>query len=113
MPSTNSSKKTTEMITTTLDYQNQLIHLDKTDPEYSQRRMKLMVKYLQRYMDTYDEQCGYENYSDLTLILDILYGLGVVLDPEEHQFASGFDKWKEKLLKFLEDSLSKNVSRGN
>lgn len=107
-------------MTITLDYKNQLIHLDKTDPEYSQKRMKLMVKYLQRYMDTYDGQYGYENYSDSTLILDLLYGLGVVLDPEEHQFADGFDKWKEKLLKFLKDDLflkflkddlSKNVSR--
>lgn len=100
-------------MTTTLDYTNQLIHLDKTDPEYPQKRMKLMVKYLQRYMDTYDEQYGYENYGDRTLILDLLYGLGVVLDPEEHQFANGFDKWKEKLLKFLEDDLSENVSRDN
>lgn len=80
---------------------NKLKSLKKTDKDYSQKRMKLMVEYLQVYMSTYDKQTDYENYSDSTLIHDILYGLGVVIDPEEHQWALGYEKWKGKLKDFL------------
>lgn len=66
-----------------------------------------MVKFLQRYMETYDQQHGYENYTDRTLINDVLYGLGVALNPNEHQFANGFDKWKMELIDFLKEELSK------
>ena len=71
----------------------------------SQERMKLMVKYLQRYMETYDQQYGYENYTDTTFINDVLYGLGVAINPTEHQYAGGFDKWKMKLIELLKAEL--------
>ena len=74
------------------------------DPEIKSnrnKRMELMVQYLKRYIDTYEDQYGYQNYSDSTLIDDILYGLGVALNPEEHQFASGFDTFKSKLIEHL------------
>jgi hypothetical protein len=60
-----------------------------------------MVQYLQQYMNTYDHQYGYENYSDFTFIEDVLYGLGVALNPKEHQFANGFDVWKKKLVEHI------------
>ena len=60
-----------------------------------------MVQYLKRYIDTYDNQYHYQNYSDTILIDDILYGLGVALNPEEHQFADGFDTFKNKLIEHL------------
>ena len=60
-----------------------------------------MVKYLQQYMETYPNQYGYENYNDFTFIDDLLYGLGVVLNPEEHRFSNGYDVWKQKLIEFL------------
>ena len=71
----------------------------------SQERMKLMVKYLQRYMETYDQQYGYENYTDKTFIYDVVYCLGVALNPTEHQYANGFDKWKMKLIELLKAEL--------
>ena len=66
-----------------------------------QRRMKKAVEYLQEYMGTYDLQMGYLDYSDETLIDDVLYGLGVSLSPDKHQFANGYDKFKERLRKHL------------
>ncbi|NDB66219.1 MAG: hypothetical protein EB168_11235 [Euryarchaeota archaeon] len=94
---------------TTMEYTDRIIRMNKSNPQYSQKRMKLMVKYLKRYIKTYDKQFGYENYTDKTLILDILYGLGVAIDPIEHRHAGGFDKWKEKLIKFLGDELPPSV----
>lgn len=79
----------------------ELSNLNKTDSDYRQNRMKLMVKYLSRYMETYDKQVGYQNYSDQTLVEDVLYGLGVVLNPHQHKYADGFTKWRNKLKNFL------------
>lgn len=87
----------------TLNIETELKNLNKNAPDYSEKRMELMVEYLQSYVGTYDQQYGYKNYSDSTLILDILYSLGVALNPEEHSFADGFDKWKQTLKQFLED----------
>jgi hypothetical protein len=87
---------------TTIDITEELLNLDVNDPKYHQKRMKLMVKYLQRYMKTYDDQVGYENYTDFTLIEDVLYGLGVALNPKEHQFSTGFDVWKMKLIEHIQ-----------
>ena len=68
----------------------------------SQKRMRDAVAYLRHYMDTYPNQIGYEDYQDRILINDVLYGLGVALGGEEHQFAGGFNVFKEKLRKHLE-----------
>lgn len=89
-------------MTKSYDILDQLINLNKEDPEYNKNRMVLMVRYLQRYMETYSNQYHYENYSDSILIDDVLYGLGVVLDPKEHQFADGYDRWKQKLKQFFD-----------
>jgi hypothetical protein len=88
---------------TTLEIVNELISLDKTAPDYPRKRMALMVKYLTRFMETYDKQYNYEGYTDRTFIDDVLYGLGVALNPEKHQFADGFDTWKETLAQFLKE----------
>ena len=65
-------------------------------------RMKTSVAYLQKYMDTYPDQVGYENYSDKTLIDDVLYGLGVALDPENNRYANGFMRFKNVLREHLD-----------
>ena len=87
---------------TTNELQTELSNLNPNNKNYSQKRMKLMVAYLKRYIETYDKMYGYENYTDETLIDDILYGLGVALNPNEHSFASGFYTWKKKLYAHLE-----------
>lgn len=85
----------------TFEIVNQLISLNQEDSDYSQKRMELMVKYLQRYLETYDAQVGYKNYTDQTFIDDVLYGLGVALNPEKHQYSDGYERWKNELLEFL------------
>ncbi len=89
----------------TIDITDKLLCLDENDPNYPEKRMRLMVEYLQRYMTTYDQQVGYENYTDHTFIEDVLYGLGVALNPKEHQFADGFDVWKKKLFEHINSTL--------
>ena len=68
-----------------------------------QRRMKAAVEYLQQYMQTYDTQRGYLDYSDKTFINDVLYGLGVALNPKQYEFADGFDRFKEHLREHLSE----------
>ena len=65
------------------------------------RHMKQAVCRFQEYMATYHEQEGYENYSAETFIDDVLYGLGVAIEPRDHQFAQGFDRFKKKLTRHL------------
>lgn len=62
----------------------------------AQKRMITAVAYMTGYMSNYAKQIDYENYSDETLIDDVLYGLGVALS-EEHRFASGFEAFKIKM----------------
>jgi hypothetical protein len=65
-----------------------------------QARMRDAVAYLKKYMRTYDKQIGYADYSETTLIDDVLYGLGVALD-REHVGASGYDTFKDRLREHL------------
>ena len=61
------------------------------------------VRYLQHYMSTYTEQMYYRDYSDETIINDVLYGLGVALwGEDEHRGPSGFDRTVAKLREHLE-----------
>jgi hypothetical protein len=81
----------------TLTITEKLLDLDKDDPNYRTERMKLMVEYIQDYMRTYTQQYNYQEYTDETFIQDILYGLGVAINPQDHRWADGFDRWKETL----------------
>lgn len=56
---------------------------------------------MKKYINTYDKQYEYEHYSDQTFIYDILYSLGVALNPKEHKFADGFDTFKNRLIESL------------
>ena len=65
-----------------------------------QERVAAAVKYLKKYMKTYDKQYGYLDYSDKTIIDDILYGLGAALD-DKYKMANGFEKFKVVLREHL------------
>lgn len=65
------------------------------------KRMEAAVASLRSYMSSYNNQAHYEDYTDQTFIDDVLYGLGVALDPEAHRFATGFDRFKAQLVKHL------------
>lgn len=55
---------------------------------------------LQKYVRTYDNQVGYEKYRLETYLNDILYGLGASIS-DDFQFAPGFEKFKDFLVKFI------------
>ena len=65
------------------------------------KRMKQAVKYLQDYMNTYDNQPEYLDYPIETLINDVIYGLGVAVRGDEYKCGEGFDKFRQKLSAFL------------
>ena len=67
------------------------------------RPMKEVVASLHHYMETYDQQFGYEDYYDDTYIEDVLYGLGKSLD-EKFENANGFLDFKKWLIKHIEAS---------
>jgi hypothetical protein len=71
-----------------------------TDKE--KQRVKQAIESLQKYINTYDQQYRYQYYSDETIINDILYGLGVALEPEKYKFHDGFCKFKDVLREHLE-----------
>lgn len=66
-----------------------------------QRRMKQAVASMAAYMADYDKQDGYLDYSDKTLIDDVLYMLGTALDHEKHSWANGYDIFKAQLREHL------------
>jgi hypothetical protein len=59
--------------------------------------VKKSIEYLKRYVDTYDKQPRYLDYTDETIINDVLYGLGVAIGGREYQYANGFEKFKKRL----------------
>ena len=66
-----------------------------------QKRMQRAIRFLAEYMGTYEAQTGCLNYTDKTLIDDVLYGLGVALEPAQYEYANGYDAWKDKLREHL------------
>lgn len=70
---------------------------------HDKEHMVEAVKDLTRFMATYGDQNGYENYSARTFVNDVLYGLGVALDNEKYQYAQGYRKFEEDLKGFLNE----------
>lgn len=64
-------------------------------------RMREIVSRLQKYIATYSDQPDYDQYSDTTLIRDMLYGIGVSIDPNEYRCADGFEKFKSVLQPYV------------
>ena len=61
------------------------------------------IELLKDFVNTYDEQQGWEKYTPETYINDILYGLGTSIS-DEFKFAGGFDKFKEVLRDHLREA---------
>jgi len=68
-----------------------------------QKHVKHAIDYLVRFMATYSKQMGYLDYSDDTIIKDVIYGLGVALGGKQHMYASGFEKFRGRLSQILAD----------
>lgn len=69
--------------------------------EAVKKRRKWNAKFghekMAHYINTYDKQAGYEKYRLETFVDDMLYGIGLALNPIEYSGAQGFDKFKEHL----------------
>lgn len=66
-------------------------------------RMRGIVERFQKYVASYSDQLSYEEYSDDMFIQDMVYGIGIALDPEGHAYANGYRAWRIKLRKMLSD----------
>ena len=73
------------------------VKMDKT--------MEEAVEILSDYMTTYDKQYGYKDYTPETYINDVLYGLGISMS-DNYRNADGFRRFKQDLLKFINNSTS-------
>lgn len=73
-----------------------------------QKRMAAIILRMQDFMRDYDQQIGGLDYPDHVFIDDVLYGLGVALDPDAHMFALGFDAWRAKLMAHLERNIDES-----
>jgi hypothetical protein len=67
----------------------------------ARKRMAGIVASLQAYVGSYDKQSGYTDYTDKTLIDDMLYGLGLAMDPKAHNGADGYEAFREVLQRHL------------
>ena len=78
-----------------------------------QKRMDQIVGDFQEYVETYSNQRSWRDYSDTIFIDDMLYGIGIALDRPEHEFANGYDTWRQKLRKHLNPVLGLQRSKEN
>jgi hypothetical protein len=61
------------------------------------------IAHFDLYVSEYDEQTNYEDYSDVTIVKDMVYGLGLALWGEaEHQGASGYERTVARVIDILE-----------
>lgn len=67
----------------------------------SRKRMTAIVASLQSYVASYTKQEGYVDYTDRTLIDDVLYGLGRAIDEKAHSGADGYERFREQLEQHL------------
>lgn len=66
-----------------------------------QKHVKQAIEYMTKYMVTYDKQHGYLDYTDTTIIDDVLYGLGVAIGGREYQMANGYARFRKRLAEHL------------
>lgn len=74
---------------------------------HSINKTKTLSK-IKHYFDTYNNQKGFESYTDETFINDYLYGLGIAVDKSKYQFAQGYDLFLQELKIFIDDEIKNN-----
>ena len=62
-----------------------------------------VVESLKNYITAYGKQVHYREYTDSILIDDMLYGLGIAIDPDKYRFANGYKDFKSVLRKHLSE----------
>jgi len=71
-----------------------------------QKKRRLHVKQaiaaFSEYVRTYSDQEFYEEYPDVTIVKDMVYGLGMALwGKEEHRGPSGYERTVDKINEIL------------
>jgi hypothetical protein len=69
-----------------------------------QRRMRAVVAKFQSYVETYTDQSGYDTYSDMTFLDDMLYGIGISLaigTAKDNTGPGGYVRFKQELREHL------------
>jgi hypothetical protein len=74
-----------------------------TKMKASQKRVKEAIAFLKDYLNTYEDQTGYLDYTDDTIINDVLYGLGVALDKRAYSYAKGYRLFAARLREHLKE----------
>jgi hypothetical protein len=69
-------------------------------PDEARKRMKRIVAKMKRYVENYDKQPFYLDYSDDTFIHDMLYGIGISISTK-YEYAPGYDKFRKFLSKYV------------
>jgi hypothetical protein len=57
--------------------------------------MEKAIAEFQKYVATYTDQPGYRDYADITVIRDMVYGLGIAFDKERFYGPDGFERIKK------------------
>ena len=65
-------------------------------------RMAKIVAAFQKYVATYDQQSQYLDYEDRTFIKDMIYGVGIAIDPERFRGAGGFAQFNHEIRRHLD-----------
>jgi len=68
-------------------------------------KTKKIIEDIQKYVVDSCDQRHYIGFSEERIIHDIIYGLGLALDPEEYSYQDGYERFKEFLIKFLKESM--------
>lgn len=55
------------------------------------------VAYMKDYINTYEQQYGWKQYTKQTFTDDMLYGLGVSIGGEKYKWGNGYDAFKKHL----------------
>lgn len=61
---------------------------------------------LRRYLADYEDQTYFHEYTDEVFIKDVLYGLGIALEPQVYNMADGFEKFCRRLAESIKEPCS-------
>jgi hypothetical protein len=91
---------------------NNAVQLDEISHDWGPQnadRNQQAIDYLKNYITAYDKQAQWEEYSERTILDDMLYGLGVALRGDNQEtgagWAPGYIRWKKLLVSTLSNDL--------
>jgi hypothetical protein len=68
----------------------------------NRKEMRDIVARFQEYVATYSNQDFFEIYPINTFIEDMIYGVGIAVEPEKFRGSDGYERFREYLKKVYE-----------